>query len=278
MAVVGLVVHPERAEALELAHSVTSSLKQWGHQVVLPDSSDDARVMEDGLDLAVSLGGDGTMLRTVELAAPVGVPIIGVNLGHLGYLTEVDAGNLESALQRFLGGDYGIEQRMTLEVSVESARERRVEVHGPRLALNEAVVERTVGGHTIRLATSIAGRPFISYAADGLLVSTPTGSTAYNLSARGPIVSPSLQALIVTPLSPHMLFDRPLVLEPAEWLRLQLIGTRAAVLVVDGAAMAQLEPGDVVVCRAGEHPARLVTFGQRDFHAILKTKFGLTDR
>ena len=141
------------------------------------------------------------------------------------------------------------------------------------------VVEKPVPpGHSIRLAASIADRPFITYAADGILVATPTGSTAYNLSARGPIVSPHLRALIVTPVSPHMLFDRPLILEPSETFRLELLSGGPAVLVVDGSCVEHLEPGDAVECRAGPHPARLVTFGRRDFHSILKAKFNLTDR
>jgi NAD+ kinase len=147
------------------------------------------------------------------------------------------------------------------------------------VALNEMVVEKPVPpGHSVRLATSIDDRPFITYVADGILVATPTGSTAYNLSARGPIVSPQLRALIVTPVSPHMLFDRPLVLGPSETFRLELLSGGPAVLGVDGSCVEHLQPGDAVVCRAGRHPARLVTFGRRDFHAILKAKFNLTDR
>lgn len=286
MAVVALVVHPERPEAVALAARTTEWLRQRGHEVRVPEGESlapppaasagaEARSLLEGpLDLAVSLGGDGTMLRTVETVSPAGVPVLGVNVGHLGYLTEVEASGLETALERFFAGDYGVEERMTLEISVE----RKDGSPGPsRLALNEAVVEKTVSGHTIRLASSIAGRPFISYSADGLLVSTPTGSTAYNLSARGPIVSPRLRALIVTPVSPHMLFDRPLVLEPSEWLRLEVIGSRPASLVVDGAGLAELAVGDAVACGAGPHPALLVTFGGRDFHAILKAKFGLPE-
>ncbi len=286
MAVVVLVVHPERPEAVALAAKATEWLRQRGHEVRTPEGESSGAkpgaggpgtthpLHEGPLDLAVSLGGDGTMLRTVEMVSPAGVPVLGVNVGHLGYLTEVEASGLESALERFFAGDYGVEERMTLEVSVE----RKDGSAGPScLALNEAVVEKTVSGHTVRLASSIAGRPFISYSADGVLVSTPTGSTAYNLSARGPIVSPRLRALIVTPVSPHMLFDRPLVLEPSEWLRLEVIGARPASLVVDGGTIAELAVGDAVSCGAGPHPALLVTFGGRDFHAILKAKFGLPE-
>ena len=136
--------------------------------------------------------------------------------------------------------------------------------------LNEAVVEKTVPGHTIRLAASISGRPFVTYAADGLIVATPTGSTAYNLSVRGPIVSPGLRALVVTPVSPHMLFDRVLVLESEQWLRLEVSPPRSAVIVLDGLSVTELSP----VTRWCVGPARcrrrFVTFGPRDFHAILQ--------
>ena len=118
----------------------------------------------------------------------------------------------------------------------------------------------------------------MTYAADGLLVCTPTGSTAYNLSARGPILSPGLRALVLAPVSPHMLFDRPLVLEPDQWVRLELVGPLSAVLVLDGQSADELRPGDAVVCRVGPSPARLVTFGPRDFFSILRARFHLADR
>jgi NAD+ kinase len=298
MAVVALVVHPERPEAVDLSRRAAKWLRDRGHDVAEPDHEGYPLTglggLEDGLDLAVSLGGDGTMLRTVQLAGPAGVPVMGVNLGHLGYLTEVEPAALEEALERFLAGDHDIEERMTLEVAVERAggpessssegasadpdARTSLGTAGTRLALNEALVEKTAAGHTVRLAASVAGRPFISYLADGLLVATPTGSTAYNLSVRGPIVSPVLRAMVVTPVSAHMLFDRSLVLAPAEWLRLELLGTKVASLVVDGSPVSELAAGDAVVCRVGRHPARLVTFGPRDFYGILKAKFGLTDR
>jgi NAD+ kinase len=222
------------------------------------------------------------MLRTVKLASGRGTPVLGVNLGHLGYLTEVEPPGLEHAVGRFLAGDYHVEERMTLDVLLERpdrVRPDRVRPDsGAQLVLNEAVVEKTVPGHTIRVRASIAGQPFVTYAADGLLVATPTGSTAYNFSARGPILSPGLRAIVVTPLSPHMLFDRALVLEPDQWLRLELMGPRPAVLVLDGQDAIDLRAGDVVVCRTSALPARLVTFGGRDFHAILRARFNLADR
>jgi NAD+ kinase len=165
-----------------------------------------------------------------------------------------------------------------LDVAVEPAGAAGAPPARHAMVLNEAAVEKTVPGHTIRVAASIAGRPFVTYAADGLLVATPTGSTAYNLSARGPVLSPGLRALVLTPVSPHMLFDRPLVLEPAQWVRLELVGPRPAVLVLDGQSSDTLRPGDAVVCRVSPSEARLVTFGPRDFFSILRARFHLADR
>ncbi|MGH9269156.1 MAG: NAD(+)/NADH kinase, partial [Acidimicrobiales bacterium] len=224
-----------------------------------------------GLDLAVSVGGDGTMLRAVDLVGAAGVPVLGVHGGHLGYLTEVEPPGLHAALGRFFAGDHGIEERMTLEVAVEGGP-------GPaaaRMALNEAWLEKIERGHTVRIAVSLGGRSFLTYVADGLIVATATGSTAYNLSARGPILSPGLRALVLTPVSPHMLFDRSLVLDPSEPVRLELLDGRPANLFADGRPVATLESGQAVTCHAGRHAARLVTFGHRQFHGILKAKFGL---
>jgi NAD+ kinase len=278
---VAFVVHPERPVASELAARAGAWLTSQGHRVtrVVDSVRDDGGLDGDKVDLAVSLGGDGTMLRTVAMAAARGIPILGVNLGQLGYLTEVEPAALEGALERFLAGDYEIEQRMTLEVEIVRAGPAPASDAGSRyLVLNEVVVEKTVPGHTVRVSTSIAGRPFVTYLADGLLVCTPTGSTAYNLSARGPILSPSLRAIVVTPISAHMLFDRTIVVEPHQWLRLEVVGPRPGILVVDGVSVAQLEPGDAVDCREGSKNANLVSLGDRDFHSILRSRFHLADR
>lgn len=293
MATIAFVVHPERPGAAVLGRQAKAWLEERGHDVLqVWDASPpgDTAARHDGasevatpasalldgtVDLAVSLGGDGTMLRTVALASTHSILVLGVNLGRLGYLTEVEPDGLEYALDRFLAGAFSVEERITLEVAVERAG---APADPGVVVLNEAVVEKMVPGQTIRVAASIAGRPFVTYAADGLLVATPTGSTAYNLSARGPILSPGLRAAVLTPVSPHMLFDRPLVLEPEQWVRLELLGPRAAVLVLDGQSADSLEPGDAVVCRVGPLPARLVTFGPRDFFSILRARFHLADR
>ena len=281
MATVGMVVHRDRSEAGLLAKRAIEWLDERGHEVRLPADDAAANGLEhlacpddrlcESLDLAVSLGGDGTMLRTVELVAEAGVPILGINVGRLGYLPECEPDDLEGALERFFTGDYVLEERMTLDV-------RSGEKFAPILALNEAWLEKTVPGHTVHMRLSIAGSPFTTYAADGLIVSTPTGSTAYNLSVRGPIVSPTLGAMIIKPVSPHQLFDFPLVVSPDEEVRVEVLEGRTATLLVDGRNIGELVPGDAITCRGGAHPARLVRFGERDFHQILKAKFGLTDR
>jgi len=271
---IAFAVRPHRPEADALADRAEAWLARRGHGSVRSVMTD--RTIDlDGADLLVSLGGDGTLLRSVDNALPTGVPVLGVNLGRLGYLTEVEPAGLETALSRFLEGDYEVEERMTLSVAVTTADGR---VTQERCALNEATVEKTVPGHTVRIAASIDGTPFVTYAADGLLLATPTGSTAYNLSARGPLLSPRLRALVLTPVSPHMLFDRPLVLDAEQRVHLEILGPRPAVLVVDGLTVADLEPGATVDCREGDRPARFVTFGSRDFHAILRAKFHLADR
>lgn len=275
MSTIAFLVHPHRPEAVRLAAEASEWLTADGHRVLVPADDGTAPGPLSGADLAVSLGGDGTMLRTVNLAWSSGVPVLGVNLGRLGYLTEVEPAGLVAALRRFLSGNYAVEERMMLEVAWTTADQTGEQTC---LALNEAVVEKTVPGHTIRLEAKIAQRHFVTYSADGLLVATPTGSTAYNLSVRGPILSPCLRALVVAPISPHMLFDRPLVLDPAEWLELTVAGPRPGVLVVDGRSLATLQPGDRVTCREADRPIKLVTFGPRDFHSILRARFNLSDR
>lgn len=272
MADVGIVLHPGRPEAAELAQKATAWLEEDGHRTHVFDVAED--VDPQRLDLAMSLGGDGTMLRTADLVSAAGVPVLGINVGHLGYLTEVEPAMLTSALERFFAGDYRIEERMTLAVHAVIGGEELP----ARTALNEAWLEKTVPGHTVRMQLTIAGDTFTTYAADGLIVSTPTGSTAYNLSVRGPIVSPSLRAIVVKPVSPHQLFDFSLVLGDGEDVRVDVLDARTATLLVDGQPLGVLSGGDHVTCRAGRYPARLVRFGEHSFFRILKSKFGLTDR
>ena len=282
MVVAGFILHGERDRAAEIAADVGRWLQERGHEVRIPAEDaaraglDDLAVAADGftagLDVVLSLGGDGTMLRAVDLVGEDGIPVIGINVGQLGYLTEVDPDGARMAVKRFLSGAYEIEERMLLAVHLDGPEAADV------VALNEAVVEKTPSGHTVRLAVSVDGESFTTYAADGLIVATPTGSTAYSFSARGPIVAPTHRCLVLTPVSPHMLFDRTLVLDPQTTVRLEVIGHRPATVSVDGRNLGTLRPGDALVCTASTRTARLVTFGGNDFLGILKSKFGLADR
>ena len=286
MSSVLLVAHHERLEAAVLARSASAWLVERGHQVwMTPDDAAAVALAELGAevhpataDLAVCIGGDGTVLRTVHLLNGAGVPIIGVNVGVLGYLTEVEPPSLAHALERFLSGpdegQWHIDERMMIDLSLR----RGGATIQTWTALNEGVVEKQESGHTVRLQVIIDGAPFTTYAADGLILATPTGSTAYSLSARGPVLSPRTKAVLLTPVSPHMLFDRSLVLDASETAEVEVIGHRAVTLSVDGQPVTSLSEGDRVAVAPSSHVARFVRFGERRFHQILKAKFGLADR
>jgi NAD+ kinase len=288
-----LVAHHDRMEAAALARLAATWLADHGHTAwMTPEDAEPLELLDlvserkpESAGLALSLGGDGTMLRTVKMLRGAGVPIIGVNIGLLGYLTEVEPPALTAALHRWAAGseigEWRIEERMMLDATLHRSPldgvggDRRVEIW---TALNESVIEKQEAGHTVRLLVRIDGAVFTSYAADGLIIATPTGSTAYSLSARGPVVSPKHRALLMTPVSPHMLFDRSLVLDPDEEVEIEVINHRPATLSIDGQTVATLGEGDTVVVNSSASVARFVRFGERRFHQILKTKFGLSDR
>lgn len=279
-----IVAHHQRVDAVALVDASIEWLRHHGHRPVM--TLDDVTAVQPGsvvdvfdptgdIDLALSIGGDGTVLRTVHLLDGRPVPVMGVNVGLLGYLTEVEPPGVAPALERFFAGDHEIDTRMMLAVSV---RRSTGEVEVVRRALNEASLEKQEAGHTVRLLVHIDGAPFTSYQADGLIVATPTGSTAYSLSARGPVVSPRHRALLMTPVSPHMLFDRSLVLDPEEEVVVEVTGHRCVELAVDGQRVATLGLGDAVIVGPATREAHFVRLAPRRFHQILKAKFGLSDR
>ena len=286
MVTVGFVTHGGRPEAPKLEHDTSAWLRDLGHsartlsapsldppsgeaELVIPASR-----LED-VDLAVSLGGDGTMLRTVDLVSQAGIPVLGVNVGHLGYLTTVEPADLCSALLRYLNGDYQVEGRMTLDIGVRDPSTGTERLR--RSALNDIVLARPKSVHTVHAAMSVAGTPFLSFAADSLIIASPTGSTAYNLSARGPIASPRTRVQIVTSVAAHMLFDRSLVLAADEEIEFEVTDFPAE-LQVDGPSVGMVQPGEVLHCVGGARDALLVSFGDREFHTRLKQKFNLADR
>ncbi|MEY2626547.1 MAG: inorganic polyphosphate/ATP-NAD kinase [Actinomycetota bacterium] len=265
--VLGLVVNPERDDAV----STAAAIRTWAADRGVAISDSDM----SNVDLVVSLGGDGTVLRAVQLVGDSRAPVLGVNCGTLGYLTTIEPEEVFAVLESLHGGsmpvDGSIDERMLLRVEVTKVDGTRHTLRG----LNEMVVEKVESGHTVRLEVAIDGAHFATYSADGLIVATPTGSTAYSLSARGPVVSPAHRALILTPVSPHMLFDRALVLDPAETVSISVRGHRSVSLAVDGLQFVALDPDDVVVVTADPHIARFIQVGRRGFHQILREKFGL---
>lgn len=282
MSAFALVLRPEGAA--EVAGEVASWLVERDHEVRLfeldaaaigrPELgvADDELVV--GADVVISLGGDGTMLRAAALAAPEDVPVLGVNLGELGYLTAVEPAGAKVALKRFLAGSYDIEERMRLQVVGPGGDP----ASGDLSALNEVVIEKSASGQAVRLDVELDDRPFTSYVADGLILATATGSTAYSFSVRGPILDPRLRAVVLTPVAAHMLFDRSMVLGPECRLSARLASDRTANVIVDGRAMFRLEPGERLECRPAARPTRLITFGGRDFHSVLRSKLALEDR
>lgn len=286
MSAVGLIVHLGRASAGEQARDLSRWLRNEGHTVRVP--GEDAAVVglaeveiaegdgfAAGLDLVVTLGGDGSMLRAVRLVGAAGTPILGVDHGELGYLTEIEPADATVAVARCLAGDHDIDERMLIEVEIDPG-EGGATVH--QVALNEVVVERTGEVNTIRLRVDIGDDFFTTYAADGMILATPTGSTAYAFSVRGPIIAPTNRAMLLTPVSPHMLFDRSMVLDPDTAVWLTVDGHRPATVSVDGRRIATVGDGAVISGIAAARSARLVSFGARRFHQVLKAKFGLNDR
>ncbi len=220
-------------------------------------------------EFILSLGGDGTMLRAAQVAMGTDIPLVGINLGRLGYLTQVEPDKIENYFVKLLKQDFAIDPKMTLEV----------EANGKKFfCLNEVTIEKATPGHTVSIYLEIAGSRFVSYRGDGILIATPTGSTAYNLSLGGPILSPSLDAITLTPIAPHTLFDRSLVLSSDERIDVILEEDSQAVLVGDGNHISFLSSGDKVLVRAGENKVNIVRFDGPGFHEVLRDKFYMSDR
>jgi NAD+ kinase len=230
-------------------------------------------------DVLITLGGDGTLLRGARLLAGRLVPILGLNLGRLGFLTATTGTELEPALRRLSEGDYVVEQRMALEaraLDVAGVERRRL------LGLNDAVLHKGGFARVLGLTVFADDEPIARFSADGLVVSTPTGSTGYSLSAGGPVVVPTLDSIIVTPISAHTLALRPLVLPPTVQIRVQAIdGPEQLLVTVDGQSGTTFAPGETLVVRRAERSVPIVRFPGTSFFARLSHKLGwggLADR
>jgi NAD+ kinase len=281
---IGAVVHPGRPAALDLGKKLAGWAAERG--VELRTLHDERGCLgqevpccgpeefPDGLDLVVVLGGDGTLLRALGLVLAAGVPVLGVNLGRLGFLTEVEPDGLAHALEAVWAGHYDVERRTTLCARVLSGGQ----VVAEDLAVNDVVLEKSPRQRLAALAVYVGEGLFARYAADGLIVATPTGSTAYSFSAGGPIVSPRMDALLLSSIAPHMVFNRSLVLDPDEVVRLEVLPESPRVVeIVDGRAVRDLDPGTLVEVRRGPHPALLVRVTRTDFYSVVRSKLRLAD-
>jgi len=281
-----LVVHTGRREAVSAARELAGRLVGAGADVralageaerlhceglapVKPDEAADA-----GLGLVVALGGDGTLLRAAEFARPGGTPLLGVNLGHIGFLAEVDRSDLEATAERILTGVYDVEERMTLDVVIL----RNGSEAEAGWALNDVTVEKAARERMLDLVVEIDGRPLSRWGGDGIVCSTPTGSTAYAFSAGGPVVWPTVQAMLIVPLSAHALFARPLVVSPESCVAVEVITEPAAVLFCDGRRTVDLHARDRIEIRRGQLPVRLVRLRSAPFADRLVEKFRLPVR
>lgn len=269
-----------RAFARELTHHglVVRLLAQEAHDLGLEpgpgvEIASDAQTAGQGCELVVVIGGDGTILRAAELTHAAGTPLLGVNLGHVGFLAEAEVEDVESAIEAIVARDYVAEDRLTVDVSVFVDGDLVAQT----FALNEASVEKSARERMLEVVVEIDDRPVSRFGCDGVVCATPTGSTAYNFSAGGPVVWPDVEALLMVPISAHALFSRPMVVSPTSVLAVELVdrsGERG-VLWCDGRRTVDLPPGSRIVVRRGASPVRVVRLRAQPFADRLVAKFDL---
>jgi NAD+ kinase len=274
---VGIVLHPQR-DSKEAVDAVLGWASRNGETVYgigdeisrlnCAATAVTAEELAKRADLIVSLGGDGTMLRAMRLADGQRAPVLGVNLGKLGFLAEVDVPDLPDALSAIDARDYTIEPRLAVDSVVAGERVT---------AFNDIAVVRVPGG-TAAVSLQVGGQPFVSYAADAVVIATPTGSTAYSFSAGGPIVSPAVEALLVTPAAPHSAYNRGLVLSVTDTVTLEVLpGSGQLAVEVDGAVAGYLQPGDGLEIDARPAAARVVRLGRTTFYQRARRKLRIAD-
>ncbi|GAB3273796.1 NAD kinase [Microbacterium sp. MEC084] len=286
-----VVAHAHREDTVEAAVRVVALLRAAGAQPVLsPEDRAElsalAPVLADvpvlgtdialaDIELAIVLGGDGTILRAAELVRDGTAPVLGINMGHVGFLAEIERDAMDAAVQRAVAGDYAVEERLALDVRV---KDRAGRVVYETWALNEATVEKDSRERMIEVVMEIDRRPLSTFGADGVVIATPTGSTAYNFSAGGPVIWPTVQAIAVVPLSAHALFARPLVVGPEHAVAVEVLEGGAgasAVLWCDGRRSHPLPPGAHVAVRRSAQPVRLARLHPAVFTDRLVRKFKL---
>ncbi|MFJ4176083.1 NAD kinase [Microbacterium sp. NPDC089696] len=285
-----VVAHARRDDTVAAARRVIDALRDAGARPVLaPDESLDLSavdpsfadvdvlgdtVQQDDLELAIVLGGDGTILRAAELVRGCSAPVLGINMGHVGFLAEIDRDDMDDAVRRVIARDYEVEERLALSVRVKDAEGAVVY---ETFALNEATVEKASRERMIEVVLEIDGLPLSSFGCDGMVVSTPTGSTAYNFSAGGPVIWPSVEAIAVIPLSAHALFAKPLVVSPDAAVAIEMLesASGSGILWCDGRRSHDLPPGARVVVRRSSRPVRLARLHPAEFTNRLVRKFQL---
>jgi len=249
-----LLSHPRLGASIPLANEMASQLRDWGIRAEIATSAEAFSEHGNGFDMVVALGGDGWMLHTARLTAAAGVPVLGVNLGRLGFLAEVQPDEWRGVFERVRDGDYWIEQRTMLHADLWRGDQHRLAFE----VLNEVVVSRGAVVRPVRLETYIDGGLLTTYVADGLIIATPTGSTAYALAAGGPILPPELKNILLIPVGPHLSMDRAIVLARGSSVTVVARTEHQAVISGDGAIEEPVQDGDRVVVEASPHAARFV--------------------
>jgi NAD+ kinase len=266
-------------ECTGLASSLGSWLEERGVRVRYDRETARALRRKNGLksdtppkstDLLLVAGGDGTLLRAARTSEPAGIPILGVNLGSLGFLTELQPDELYPDMEKVLRGDYSIEERCTLNFRLFRGRRKRSE----HVVLNDVVIAKSALARMITLGVDVDGENIATYTSDGLIVCTPTGSTAYSLSAGGPILDPSMSAIVVTPICPHSMTYRPLVVQGTSEIRVRLSDSshEEVFLTLDGQVGFPLEHRDEIRIRSGKRKVRLARVAGRSFFEVLRRK------
>jgi NAD+ kinase len=278
-----LVTHTGRKDSTEHARTVAADLINAGFTVrVIAGEAVDLGLPDlvpvsgpaaaDGAEIVVALGGDGTFLRAAELARPALAPLLGINLGRVGFLAEAEISDLDNAVGDVVAGVYTVEERLTLDVTVHHHDEPVF----ASWALNEVSVEKGTRERMLEVRVDVDGRPLSRYGCDGVICATPTGSTAYAFSAGGPVVWPAVEALLLVPISAHALFGRPLVTAPSSTITVTIDPHAPdAVLFCDGRRLYDVAPGSVVTARRGELPVKVARLRPRPFTDRLVAKFGL---
>jgi NAD+ kinase len=252
---VGVLDHPKIPATGAVAEEISAALRAWGvdvHRAKTWDTPALEKIMPR-VDLIIVLGGDGSTLRAARVAAPHGVPVTSVNMGRLGFLSEMTPATWREALARMVAGDYWLEPRIMIRAEVHHNASPPTSAHE---ALNDIVVSRGTLARLVRTEVFVDGSRLTTYACDGLIVATPTGSTAYALAAGGPILPPTLQNFVLVPIAPHLSLDRPVVLSQGSTVEIIVHTDHQAILTADGQNETMLQHGDRVVVRASAHVAQ----------------------